>query len=213
MKYDSVIFDLDGTLLNTLDDLCDSVNFTLRKHNMPERTLSEVRSFVGDGIRNLVCRSAVPNTSEEQIDRMLATFKEHYKDHNSDKTKPYEGIIELLSELKKNGIPTAVVSNKVDIAVKMLVSGYFGSLVDIAIGELEGGKRKPSPDTVFLAMEKLSSKNPVYIGDSQVDVQTAKNAGIDGIFVTWGFRDESVLKQAGGEHIVHSVKELWEVLF
>lgn len=213
MKYDSVIFDLDGTLLNTLDDLCDSMNFALRAHGMPERTLMETRSFVGDGIRNLAKRSAPADTDEDEIDRLLDTFKNHYKDHICDKTGPYDGIAELLITLKEKGVPTAVVSNKVDIAVKMLVSGFFGSLVDVAIGELEGGKRKPAPDTVFMAMEKLSAKNPVYIGDSEVDVLTAKNAGVDGIFVTWGFRDESVLRDAGGECIVHSVKELSEVLF
>ena len=201
MKYDSVIFDLDGTLLDTLGDLCDSVNFALRSFALPERSLNEVRSFVGDGIKNLIIRSVPEGTDDGAAERVLLAFRDHYKDNSQNKTKPYDGIID-----------TAVVSNKVDIAVKMLVGGYFGDLIDVAIGELEGVKRKPSPDTVNLAIEKLSVKHPVYVGDSEVDVKTAKNAGIDGVFVTWGFRDEAVLREAGAEVLVGCAKELLEVL-
>ncbi len=212
MKYDSVIFDLDGTLLDTLEDLCDSVNFALRLHDFPERTLDEVRSFVGTGIKNLIKKSVGEEADGETVDAVLDTFKNHYKDHSADKTGPYEGIPELLSMLKEKEIPAAVVSNKVDIAVQMLVKGYFEGLIEVAVGELEGINRKPCPDTVFLAMEKLGCKHPVYVGDSEVDVETAKNAGLDGVFVSWGFRSEEQLRAAGAEVVVNSAKELLEVL-
>lgn len=212
MKYDSVIFDLDGTLLDTLDDLRDSVNFALRTHGMPERSLSEIRRFVGNGIGNLIKRAVPDKTDEKTAESVLSSFRNYYKDHSMDKTKPYEGIRELLFSLKERGIPTAVVSNKIDSAVKELIPLYFGDLIDVAIGELEGVKRKPAPDTVILAMEKMKVSDPVYIGDSEVDVETAKNAAIDGIFVTWGFRDEAVLLSCGAKVTVHSVKELAEVL-
>lgn len=212
MKYDSVIFDLDGTLLDTLEDLCNSVNFALRAHNFPERSLLEVRSFVGTGVRNLIKKSVGTDMDDETVDTVLSTFKNHYKDHSADKTGPYEGITELLAVLREKGVPTAVVSNKVDIAVQMLVKGYFDGLIDVAIGELDGVNRKPSPDTVYLAMENLGVKNPVYIGDSEIDVLTAKNAGVDGVFVTWGFRDEAQLREAGAEVLVNTAKDLWEVL-
>lgn len=212
MKYDSVIFDLDGTLLDTLEDLCSSVNFALRAHGMAERTLGEVRSFVGDGVRNLVIRAAAEGTACEEIDSLLHTFRMHYKDHSSDKTKPYDGIIALLQKLKEAGIPTAVVSNKVDVAVQMLVKKYFGDLINVAVGELEGVARKPEPDTVNIAIEKLGVKNPVYVGDSDVDVKTAINAGLDGVFVTWGFRSEEILKKSGATVTVSDTNELWEAL-
>ncbi|MBQ4066424.1 MAG: HAD family hydrolase [Clostridia bacterium] len=212
MKYDSVIFDLDGTLLDTLDDLRDSVNFALRAYGMQERSLEEIRSFVGNGVRNLVKSSVTEGTDDGDIDRVLAVFREHYMDHSRDKTRPYEGITQLLEDLKKRGIPTAVVSNKIDSAVRELIPLYFGELIGVSIGELEGVKRKPEPDTVYLAMERMGVCNPVYVGDSEVDVQTAKNAAIDGIFVTWGFRSEEQLRKAGAETLVESVNDLWEVL-
>lgn len=212
MKYDAVIFDLDGTLLDTLEDLANSVNFALRAHDMPERTISEVRSFVGTGIGNLIKKSVPENTGAEKCAEVLDTFRNHYKDHSTDMTRPYDGIISLLSDIRAAGVPTAVVSNKVDIAVQMLVKGYFDGLIDVAVGELEGVNRKPEPDTVFLAMEKMGVKNAVYIGDSEVDVKTAKNASLDGVFVSWGFRTEADLRAAGAETVVHNTGELWEVL-
>ena len=197
MKYDSVIFDLDGTLLDTLEDLADSMNYALSAHNMKERTLDEIRAFVGNGMLNLARKAVPEGTDEKTVNAVLATFKAHYADHSQDKTKPYDGIIPLLSSLKERGIPTAVVSNKGDYAVQLLMPKYFGDLIDVAIGELEGVARKPEPDTVHLAMKRMGVKNPVYVGDSEVDVLTAKNAGIDGIFVTWGFRSKKELTEAG----------------
>ena len=214
MKYDSVIFDLDGTLLDTLEDLADSMNYALSAHNMKERTLDEIRAFVGNGMLNLAKKAVPEGTDEEVINAVLATFKAHYADHSQDKTKPYDGIIPLLSSLKERGIPTAVVSNKGDYAVQLLMPKYFGDLIDVAIGELEGVARKPEPDTVHLAMKRMGVRNPVYVGDSEVDVLTAKNAGIDGIFVTWGFRSKNELTEAGASEcsIANTASELEERL-
>ncbi|MBQ3527721.1 MAG: HAD family hydrolase [Clostridia bacterium] len=214
MKYDSVIFDLDGTLLDTLEDLCDSMNYALSAHNMKTRTLSEIRVFVGNGMLNLARKAVPEGTDEEALNSVLTAFKAHYADHSQDKTRPYDGITELLSALKERGIPTAVVSNKADYAVKLLMPKYFGDLIGVSLGELEGVPRKPHPDTVRMAIEKMGAHNPVYIGDSEVDVLTAKNAGIDGIFVTWGFRSNKELTEAGADEgsIVNSVFELEERL-
>ena len=214
MKYDSVIFDLDGTLLDTLEDLADSMNYALSAHNMKVRTLDEIRAFVGNGMLNLAKKAVPEGTDENTVNAVLATFKAHYADHSQDKTKPYDGIIPLLTSLKERGIPTAVVSNKGDYAVQLLMPKYFGDLIDVAIGELEGVARKPEPDTVHLAMKRMGVKNPVYVGDSEVDVLTAKNAGIDGIFVTWGFRSKNELTEAGASEcsIANTASELEERL-
>lgn len=212
MKYDAVIFDLDGTLLDTLEDLANSVNFALKTYGMAERTLCEIRSFVGTGIGNLIKKSVPEGTGSEKCAEVLDTFRNHYKDHSADMTKPYDGVLSLLSDLRAAGVPVAVVSNKVDIAVQMLVKRYFDGLIDVAVGELEGVNRKPEPDTVFIAMEKMGVKNAVYIGDSEVDVKTAENASLDGVFVSWGFRTEDDLRSAGAETVVHNTGELWEVL-
>ncbi len=212
MKYDSVIFDLDGTLLDTLEDLWASVNFALNAFGMPERSIEEVRAFVGNGIGNLIKRAVPEGCSDCLCGEVLDAFKSHYKDHSRDMTRPYEGIIPLLERLKAEGVKTAIVSNKADFAVQALVPVYFDGLIDVAVGELSGVPRKPEPDTVHLAMEKLSAKRAVYVGDSEVDVKTAKNAGLDGIFVTWGFRSEDVLRGEGAQVIVNTAEELWEVL-
>ena len=214
MKYDSVIFDLDGTLLDTLEDLADSMNYALSAHNMKVRTLDEIRAFVGNGMLNLAKKAVPEGTDEKTINAVLTTFKAHYADHSQDKTKPYDGIIPLLTSLKERGIPTAVVSNKGDYAVQLLMPKYFGDLIDVAIGELEGVARKPEPDTVHLAMKRMGVRNPVYVGDSEVDVLTAKNAGIDGIFVTWGFRSKNELTEAGASEcsIANTASELEERL-
>lgn len=204
MKYQLAIFDLDGTLLDTLEDLADSTNYVMHSFDYPERTLAEVRSFVGNGIRKLLERSAPKGTSPEEIDRMFAQFKEHYGAHCADKTKPYDGIMDLLSRLQEQGIKLAVVSNKADYAVKALCEQYFPGVFDEAVGERVGIARKPAPDTVNEVLKNLQidKSQAVYIGDSEVDVQTARNAEMDCIAVDWGFREASVLKEAGAEIIV-----------
>ena len=214
MKYQLAIFDLDGTLLNTLEDLADSVNHIMRQFGYPERSLSEVRSFVGNGIRKLIERSAPEDTPAEEIDRMFERFKEYYGAHCADKTRPYDGIMELLDTLQKQGIKLAVVSNKADYAVKALCEQYFPGIFDEAVGERMGIARKPAPDTVNEVLKNLQIDKSlaVYIGDSEVDVQTARNAEMDCIAVDWGFRDTSVLKEAGAETIVSTPKDLMKSL-
>ena len=210
MKYQLAIFDLDGTLLNTLEDLADSTNYIMQKFGYPQRTLKEVRNFVGNGIRKLLERSAPVGTPAEEIDRMFEQFKEYYGAHCADKTKPYDGIMELLDALKEQGIKLAVVSNKADYAVKSLCEQYFPGVFDEAVGERAGIARKPAPDTVNEVLKNLQIDKAlaVYIGDSEVDVQTAKNAEMDCIAVDWGFRDKEVLEEAGAETIVSTPAEV-----
>lgn len=210
MKYDIVIFDLDGTILDTLDDLCDSVNFALRENACAERSIDEVRAFVGNGIRLLIERAVPENTEKEICDKVFSDFKEHYKVHSRDKTKPYEGIIPMLEQIRSRGIKTAVVSNKADFAVKELVKTYFEGLFDFSVGEREGILKKPAPDSVFEAISVLEGekKKCVYVGDSEVDIETAINAGLDCVIVSWGFRDRGYLEKQGATHIVSDVKEL-----
>lgn len=214
MKYQLAIFDLDGTLLDTLEDLADSTNYVMRSFGYPERTLAEVRSFVGNGIWKLLERSAPNGTPSEEIDRMFEQFKEYYGAHCADKTKPYDGIMELLAFLKKKGVRLAVVSNKADYAVKALCEQYFPGYFDEAVGERVGIARKPAPDTVNEVLKnlKIEKAQAVYIGDSEVDVQTAQNAEMDCIAVDWGFRDKEVLEKAGAEIIVSTPAELFKYI-
>ncbi|MBO5351876.1 MAG: HAD family hydrolase [Lachnospiraceae bacterium] len=213
-KYELVIFDLDGTLLDTLDDLADSVNAALSAAGYPGRTREEVRNFVGNGIRKLIERSVPADTTEEMVHKVHELFTLHYKEHCADKTKPYGGIPELLHWLREKGVKTAVVSNKADYAVKNLCTQYFPGLLDEAIGERQGIAKKPAPDTVHEVLRILGveKSGAVYIGDSDVDVETAKNAGLDCIAVEWGFRDKEVLVQAGAEVIVSEPGELEKYL-
>ena len=208
--YRTVIFDLDGTLLNTLDDLTASVNFSLASFSLPTRTREEIRSFVGNGIATLINRAIGydhPNFAE-----ILQTFREHYGAHCKDQTKEYDGITPLLLELKARGVQTAVVSNKADFAVKTLSKEYFANLLQEAVGENEaaGIAKKPAPDSLLAVMKKLKAEKAttVYIGDSEVDIQTAKNAGVDCISVVWGFKDEAFLKANGAKTLVSKPREI-----
>ncbi len=211
---DTIIFDLDGTLLNTLEDLKDSTNFALKKFQYPERTLEEVRNFVGNGVQKLIERAIPKGIENKDFAECLAVFKTHYAQNMYNKTAPYIGIREMLTELKHSGIKTAVVSNKFDLAVKELCKKYFGNLIEIAIGESENVRKKPAPDSVLRAIQELNSKKDVclYVGDSDVDVQTAKNTGIDCIGVTWGFRDRELLKKEGAKYIIDKPLEIIEII-
>lgn len=215
MRYKTVIFDLDGTLLDTLADLCDSTNFALSSFGYSERTLAEVRSFVGNGIGKLIERALPGGAENPDYSAVLAKFKDHYAINCNNKTKAYEGIYAMLDELRARGVKIAVVSNKVDSAVNELCERYFAGYFEIAVGEKEGVHRKPAPDSVFAAMGALSAKkeSTVYVGDSEVDVETAKNAGIDIIAVSWGFRDREVLRLLGNFTIVNTAEELLSVIF
>lgn len=214
MKFNSVVFDLDGTLLDTLGDLRDSVNFALEKNGLPKRTTEEIRSFVGNGIRLLIERSVPENTSFEITEVCFSDFKEYYKDHSAILTKAYDGIIDLMKELKSKGIKIAVVSNKADFAVKTLMEDYFNGLYDCAYGERAGVLRKPAPDGVFDAISEMGAevKDSVYIGDSEVDVETSKNAKLPCIAVTWGFRDKKVLESLNPEYIVDSPSDILNII-
>lgn len=212
MKYQLAVFDLDGTILNTLEDLCDSVNHALRVSGFPERTLEEIRIFVGNGIRKLIDRAVPEGTAVEQADKVFSVFKEYYGEHCADKTKPYEGIPELLRELKNKGMKLAVLSNKADYAVKILCDKYFPGIFDAAYGARDGIEKKPSPSAVYGLLEELSvdKENAVYIGDSDVDIKTADNAGMDMMIVEWGFRDKRFLLQNGARNLVSSPAEIME---
>lgn len=214
MKYKLVIFDLDGTILNTLEDLYISVNFALLKNNLPQRSKEEVRRFVGNGIRLLIERAVPEKTESELTEKVFFDFKEHYAVHSMDNTKPYEGIKDLLTDLKSQGVKTAVVSNKADFAVQKLVSLYFDGMFDFVLGEMEGTNKKPAPDMVYKAIEAVdvSAEYVVYIGDSEVDIETADNSSVDCIIVDWGFREREYLLSCGAKVLASCVSELSELL-
>ncbi len=211
-----VIFDLDGTLLNTLDDLCDSTNYALKQFGYPERTLDEVRHFVGNGVKKLIERAIPDGINNPDFEECLRVFKEHYAANMYNKTAPYNGVPEMLKELRLKGIHTAVVSNKFDAAVKELCKKFFGDFVQVAIGENEekGVRKKPAPDSVFKAMNelKVSIEEVIYAGDSETDVQTAKNAEIDCIGCAWGFRPKEILEQEGARYIIDAPQEILKIV-
>lgn len=213
-KTEAVIFDLDGTLTDTLEDLKNSVNFALAKLGFPERNHDEIRSFVGNGVKKLIYRSVPNGTAEETAEECLKIFKERYKNNSLVKTKPYDGIIPLLEELKKQQIKTAVVTNKMHEAAADIVHIFFDGLIEITVGQVDGVPQKPQPDGIYAALEKLgvSKEKAVYIGDSEVDCITAKNAGIPCIGVTWGFREKSVLLENGADYIADTPEEIIEYI-
>lgn len=213
-KKNTIIFDLDGTLLDTLEDLRDSVNVTLAHFGWKTRSLEEIRRFVGNGIRKLMERATPDDCSDEQLEEAFAFFREYYVGHCRIKTKPYKGIPKLLASLKEMGCRIAIVSNKNDAAVKELCRDYFKEYVAVAIGEREGVARKPAPDSVFAALGELGSsvEDAIYIGDSDVDYATAKNSGLDCILVSWGFRDKELLKSLAGAVVVDDCEELLKML-
>ena len=211
--YSTYIFDLDGTLLSTLGDLAASCNHALRTNNMPERSISEVRQFVGNGVRKLMERAVPQGTDDNATEKALADFKAHYSLHSLDTTQPYPDIMTLLNALHARGKRVAVVSNKFCAATKELCAHFFNGLVDVAIGEMEGIKRKPAPDTVNEALRQLgtTASDAVYIGDSDVDIATARNAGMPCISVTWGFRDRDFLLAHGATTLVDSPIEILDM--
>ncbi len=213
---DTIIFDMDGTLLNTLEDLSDSVNYALKHSGFPTRTIEEVRSFVGNGAAKLIER-AVPNGKENQLyEDTLSVYKEYYEMHCKDKTRPYDGILPMLDELCEKGYKLGIVSNKPDTAVKELSRVYFGDRISIAIGGSDKVRKKPAPDTVYQALEELSAKaeNAVYVGDSDVDIATAANVPMKCISVTWGFRSRVQLIDAGADvsRMIMSPREILPLL-
>lgn len=207
MPYNTMLFDLDGTLLDTLGDLTDAVNAALGALGRPHRTEDEVRSFVGNGV-GLLARRALGG--EGGVERFLSVFTDHYDRNMMARTRPYPGVIELLTALKATGVRVAVVSNKYDSAVKALCAHYFGDLVQSAVGEGNGVAKKPAPDGALKALKALGAEREgaLYIGDSDVDVQTAHNAHLRCAAVTWGFRDREALAAAGAEYLIDEPAQL-----
>ena len=213
---DTIIFDLDGTLLDTLEDLTDSVNYAMEQFGLQIRTIEEVRKFVGNGVAKLIERCIPQGTQNPSYGQILDCFKAHYAQHCEDKTRPYEGIMELLSELSRQGYHMAIVSNKFDGAVKKLNEKYFKEYIPVAIGESATVKKKPAPDTVYQALSELACdvSHAVYVGDSEVDRQTAENVPMPCISVTWGFRTRKQLLEAGAREacMIKSPQELPQLL-
>ena len=209
-KYKTYIFDLDGTLLSTLADLAASTNYALRTHHMPERSLDEVRRFVGNGVKKLMERAIPDGLNNPLFEETFATFRQHYMQHNLDTTQPYPGIMQLLEQLKAEGKNIAVVSNKFYAATRELCRHFFGDLVPVAIGEREDIRKKPAPDTVIEALRELGVDNEgaVYIGDSDVDIMTAKNSGMPCVSVLWGFRDKEFLLEHGATTLILKPEEM-----
>lgn len=212
-RINTIIFDLDGTLLDTLEDLKTAVNYALSACNMPVRTLEEIRQFVGNGVKKLMVRAVPEGEQNPAFERAFELFKEYYGEHCNDATKAYDGIPEFLEVLKNAGYVLAIVSNKIDSAVQDLNSRYFPQ-VDVAIGDRENLKRKPEPDSVFLALKELgrTKEEAVYIGDSEVDLQTAQNAGLACISVLWGFRDREFLAENGAKIFAENPIEIPDIL-
>ena len=210
----AIVFDMDGTLLDTLQDLTNAVNMALSKYGLPEKTVAEVCKVVGNGARNLV-KGVVPEGEKHpDFDAIFEDYKTYYAQHCEEETKPYEGILELLQELKKRKYQMAVVSNKPDPAVKVLAEKYFPGCFKVAIGDMEGYNRKPAPDLVYKALEELGAKKEeaIYVGDSDVDLMTAMNAELPCVSVTWGFRDREFLRFHGASVFIDKPVELLELL-
>lgn len=209
-KITTLVFDLDGTLLDTLQDLAESVNYALREYHYPQRSTEEVRKALGNGVQKLMETSVPQGLSEQEFNKVFDCFKSHYMKHSMDTTAPYEGIVDLLKQLKAQGYKCAIVSNKMNSAVQDLNKRFFAAYMQVAIGEGPGIRRKPAPDSVLEALRCMNSlkDEAIYIGDSEVDMATAKNSELPCISVAWGFRDENFLKEKGATLIVHRPYEI-----
>lgn len=214
MRYKAVLFDMDGTVLDTLGDLTDAVNHTLRQYHMPERREAEVASFLGNGAARLLACSAPEGTDEAVLERMLRDYAPWYDAHCRIKTAAYPGILALMRTLRDRGVKLAVISNKQDTAVKALAEQHFPGLLELAVGESAAVRRKPNPDAVNAALSAMgvSAGESIYVGDTEVDLQTAANAGTACACVAWGFRSRSRLSAAGAELIFDSALELEQYL-
>ncbi len=213
MKH-AVIFDLDGTLLNTLGDLRAATNHALEVRGLPPHSMEEIRQFIGNGIRLLICRAMPEGTPEAEIDAALDDFKAYYAAHIHDRTVPYDGIPQLLTALKKRGIQVAVLSNKIDSASQELIEYFFPGKTDVVFGEHVGVPRKPDPTSCRMVMQQLGvqPEQVLYVGDSGTDMQTAKNAGLYAVGVTWGFRSKEVLLEYGADVLVHRPEQILQIL-
>lgn len=214
MKYTTIIFDLDGTLLNTLADLAAATNHALAEHKLPQRTTDEVRRFVGNGIRKLIERAVPADTPAKLHEEVFASFNRYYKQHCADSTRPYEGVPQLLQQLRAAGCRTAIVSNKADYGVQTLAKQYFDGQLDAACGERAGIAKKPAPDMLLAIMRQLKAEpaSTIYIGDSDTDLDTARNAGVPCIGACWGFRGRAFLEAHGAKLLAENVSDIWEFI-
>ena len=205
---------MDGTILNTIDDIAAATNHALAVYGLPEHTVDEVKYYVGNGMAKLIERAVPEGTSEETRAHVMNEFLDYYKDHSAVKTGPYEGIRELLERLKKAGVRTAVASNKPDVAVRDLVVKYFDGLFDAAVGDMQGQRVKPAPDMCEKIFRELGMgpENAVYIGDSDTDILTARNSGLDEILVSWGFRGRAFLEEHGAKIICDTTDEVYDIV-
>ena len=214
MKYKAVLFDMDGTVLDTLGDLAAAVNHTLREFSMPERSIAEVAAALSNGAAYLIAHTVPDGTPKELTDKVLAAYAPYYDAHCDILTGPYDGIVPLMQKLCERGVKLAVISNKQDTAVKPLAEKYFPGLLEIAVGESAEVRRKPNPDAVLAALRHIGveREDAIYVGDTEVDLQTARNAGMECASVDWGFRTREQLVEIGAEHIFDTVQELEEYL-
>lgn len=214
MKYTTIVFDCDGTLLDTLTDLRNAVNYVLRAHDLPERSVPEVKAALGNGVAHLMRQSLPASISEAEFNTYLDEFKAYYGEHLQDYTAPYPGMLDVLDILRAKGYKLAIVSNKIQEGITPLNKEYFGDRLPVAIGERPGLQRKPAPDMVLQALKELGStqSESIYIGDSEVDVATAKNSGLLCIGVTWGFRDEQLHKDLGVTHIARKAEDIVTII-
>lgn len=214
MKYTTIIFDLDGTLLNTLADLAAATNHALAEHKLPQRTTDEVRLFVGNGIRKLIERAVPADTPAKLQEKVFASFNKYYKQHCADNTRPYDGVPQLLQQLRAAGCRTAIVSNKADYGVQALAKQYFDGQLDAACGERAGIAKKPAPDMLLAIMQQLKAEpaSTIYIGDSDNDLDTARNAGVACIGACWGFRGRAFLEAHGAKLLAENVGDIWELI-
>lgn len=214
MKYTTIVFDCDGTLLDTLTDLHSAVNYVLRAHDLPERSVPEVKAALGNGVAHLMRQSLPASISEAEFNTYLDEFKAYYGEHLQDYTTPYPGMLDVLDILRAKGYKLAIISNKIQEGITPLNKEYFGDRLPVAIGERPGLQRKPAPDMVLQALKELGStqSESIYIGDSEVDVATAKNSGLLCIGVTWGFRDEQLHKDLGVTHIARKAEDIVTII-
>lgn len=213
-KYNTVIFDLDGTLLNTLEDLADAVNAVMKEHGYPERTLDEVRRFVGNGIRRLMEQAVPSYVMGEEFEHVFEEFRSYYTEHCQIKTRAYDGVMKLLKDLKNQSYAMAIVSNKNHAAVCELNEIYFKEYISVAIGQKDGIRKKPAPDTVLQALKELGKEasGAVYVGDSEVDFMTAENSGMDCVLVSWGFRTREELAECTPKAWIEHPEQLLSIL-
>lgn len=214
MEYKAAVFDMDGTILNTIDDLRDSVNAVLSHFGYPERSPEEIRTFVGGGSYQLITLALPEGCSKETVDKVHDYYRPYYAAHSEIKTAPYPGVVELLNDLKDAGVKLAVVSSKPDGPVNTLCKKYFDGIFDISIGDRPGLERKPAPDALYLALKELDvdKKDAIFIGDSEYDIAIAKNAGVTGIAVTWGYRDRDVLVSLEPDNIADSCEDIERII-